>query len=116
MPLAMARRALDDRIVRRDSRLLARLRDTVDVRSQGDHRLSAPPARHPRGGDTGDPALEREPVALEDGTQVLGGLDLLHSELAEREDLVDHLLSERRMGVDGASKLCLTPVDPVESG
>src|SRR2546430_463413 len=61
-------------------------------------------------------APAREPVPLEDRTQVLGRLDLLHSELAEREDLVDHLLSEGRFGVDGPRDFRLESVEPLVRG
>src|ERR1051325_2430050 len=90
----------------------AGLRDAVDVRAEGDHGLPAPPARHPRRGDPGHAALEREAVALEHPGQVPRGLHLLHAELAEGVDLVDHLLRERRLRIDGAGEFRLEAVEP----
>src|ERR1043166_7836340 len=109
---AVAGRVGDDRVVRRHPRLLAGLRDAVDVGAEGDHGLAAPPARHPRGGEPGHAALEREAVALEHPGQVPRGLDLLHAELAEGVDLVDHLLRERRLRIDGAGEFRLEAVEP----
>src|SRR5205809_98239 len=74
------------------------------------------PARDPGGGNAGDAPLDDEPVSLEDPGEVRRGLDLLHAELGVREDLVDHLLSELRPGVDGACELRLEPVEPRARG
>ena len=42
VPFAVSGRAVDDRIVIADARLLRRLRNAVDVRADGDHRLADP--------------------------------------------------------------------------
>src|ERR1051326_2158689 len=86
--------------------------DAVDVGAEGDHGLAAPPARHPRRGDPGHAALEREAIALEHPGQVPRGLDLLHAELAAGVDLVAHLLRERRLRIDGAGEFRLEAVEP----
>src|SRR5947209_4367834 len=94
MTLAVAWRALDDRIVIRDTRLLRRLRNAVDVRADRDHRLATAPRRHPRRGDAGDAAFDLESVLFEDAREVFRRLDLLEAELAEAEHLIDDLLRE----------------------
>ena len=55
------------------------------------------PLRDQRGGNAGDAALDLEAVLLEDAGEVLRRLDLLHAELAEGEDLIDHLLDHLRL-------------------
>jgi len=84
--------ALDKRVEIGDAGLLRRLRDAVDVAAEGDDRRAGAPARHPGGGDAGDPFLDLEAVVAEDAGEVARGLDLLEAELAEAEDGVhDHL-------------------------
>ena len=56
---AVARRALDHRLVLRDARLLRRLRDAVDVGAQRDDRLARSPGRHPRRRNAGDASPAR---------------------------------------------------------
>ena len=90
--LAVAGGALDERVEVGDAGLLGGLRDAVDVAAERDHRRAGAPARHPGGGDAGDPFLDLEAVVAEDAGEVAGGLDLLEAELAEAEDGVhDHL-------------------------
>ena len=52
------------------------------------------------GRNPGDVALHLESVLLENAGEVLHGLELLESRLAEREDLVDHLLNQLCLAID----------------
>ena len=100
-PLAVAGGALDEWVEVGDAGLLGRLRDAVNVAAEGDHRRAGAPARHPGGGDAGDPLLDLETVVPEDAGEVAGGLDLLEPEFAEAEDGVhDHL---RQLGAFGGA-------------
>ena len=109
VPFAVPGRALDDRIVIRHARLLRRLRDVVDVRADRDHRLARSPRREPGGRDTGVAALDFEAVLFEDLGEIFRRLELLEAELAEAEDLVDHLLRHHahRLDVGGGFALQL---------
>ena len=69
--------------------------------------LPDPQLRDPRRRNAGDAALDREAVLLEDAGQVLRRLDLLEAELAEAEDLVDHLLRELLHALDVGGGLAL---------
>ena len=111
VPLAVAGRPFDQRVVTGDAGLLRRLRDAVDVGPERDDRLARSPRRHERRRDAGDPFLHREAVLLEDVDQVAVGLDLLEPELAVAEDLVDHLLRELRAALDVGDRLLLEGVE-----
>src|SRR6476646_1233914 len=100
MPLAVARRAGDDRIVIGDSRLLRRLRDVVDIGAKCDDRFARSPRRDPGRRNAGDAALDREAVLLQDARQVLRRFELLEAEFAEAEHLIDHLLCELVHGLE----------------
>ena len=108
----MARRAFDHRLVIRDARLLRRLRNAVDVGAQRDHRLARSPRRHERGRNAGDAFLHAEAVLLEDVDQVAVGLELLKSELAVAEDLVDHLLRHLLPRLHVGDRFLLERVEP----
>src|SRR5688572_28083708 len=108
----MAGRPGNERRVTRHRRLLRRLRDAVDVRADGNHRLAGTPRRHPRGWDTGHAFLDGEPVVAQDLHEVFRRLDLLKPELAEAEDLIDHLLRELRPAVDVGDGFALEPLEP----
>ena len=108
---AVTRRALDDRIVIRDARLLRRLRNAVDVGAERDHRLARSVGRHPRRRNARLPARHLEAELLELRGQVPRRLDFLHAELAEAEDGVDHLLRELRHLVDALDGFFLLAVE-----
>ena len=59
------------------------------------------------GGNAGDAARDLEAVLLEHAGEVLRRLLFLHPKLAEAEDLIDHLLGERRHAVDETDRLLL---------
>ena len=101
----------DQRVVIRDARLLRRLRNAVDVGPERDHRLARAPGRHERGRNAGDALFDGEAVLLQDVDQVAMRLLLLEAELAVAEDLIDHLLRERRHAVDVGRRLGLEPID-----
>src|SRR6185369_6314020 len=82
---AVAGRALDDRFVPGDARLLRGLRDAIDVRAEGNDRLARSPSRGPCRRDAGNALLDREAVLPEDRGQVLRRLEFLEAELAEAE-------------------------------
>ena len=109
--LAVSRPAFDQRVAIGDAGLLRRLRDAVDVGAERNHRLAGSPARHERGRDAGDPLFHREPVLLQEVDQIAVRLLLLEAELTVAEDLIDHLLRERRHAVDGACHLALQTID-----
>ena len=109
--LAVSRPAFDQRVAVGDAGLLRRLRDAVDVGAERNHRLAGSPARHERGRDAGDPLFDREPVLLQEVDQIAVRLLLLKAELTVAEDLIDHLLRERRHAVDGAGHLALQTID-----
>src|SRR5678815_4713023 len=92
VPFPVPRRSLDVRLLVADAGLVPRLRDAVDVGAERDHRLARSPFRDERSGNPRDASLNLEAVLLEQAGQVFGRLDLLHAELTEGEDLVDHLL------------------------
>ena len=94
MTLAVTGSSLDERLVIRYRRLLVGLRDTVDIAAEGDHRRAGAPAGKPCGGNAGNTALDLEAVGLENAGHIGRGLDLLLTQLREREDLVDHHLHE----------------------
>ena len=94
MPLAVPRRALDQRRVIRHARLLARPRNAVDVAAECDDRASRAPRRPPGGRDPRDAVLHLEAVLAQDAGDVARGLHLLEAELGEGEDLVHHHLHE----------------------
>ena len=73
----MPRRALDDRRVIRDARLLATPAECRRCPAERDHRLARSPGRHARGGDARDALLHREAVFLQDVDEVALRLDLL---------------------------------------
>src|SRR5262249_10250822 len=100
------------RVLVADARLLRGLRDAVDVRADRDHRLAAAPRRLPRGRNAADAALDAEAVLLEDGGDVLRGLELLEAELAVAEDLIDELLRELRARVDVGDRFFLHRLEP----
>jgi hypothetical protein len=110
-PSAVARRPFDQRVVVRDARLLGGLGNPVDVRPERQHRLPRSPGRHERGRNAGDPLFDGEAVLLQDVDQIAVRLLLLEAELTVAEDLIDHLLRERRHAVDGACHLGLQPID-----
>ena len=110
VPFAVGGRARDHPCATGDAGLLARLRDPVDVGAERDDRRAAAPFRDPRGGDTGDAAFDLEAVLLEDAREVLRRLDLLHPELAEGEDLIDHLLGHLGLGINGGGEVGLEAV------
>src|SRR5438132_660960 len=111
VPFAVAWRALDQRIVVRDARLLRRLRDAVDVGAERQDWLARPPACHPRGRNAGDPFLHGEAVLLQDPREVFRRFDLLEPELAEAEHLIDHLLRELARAVDLGSEILLVLIE-----
>src|SRR6185369_1398312 len=78
--------------------------------------LARAPLREPSGRNAGVAALDREAVLLEDAGQILRRLDFLESELAEAEDLVDHLLRECRQRVDEAHRFGLEARDALVVG
>ena len=95
VPLAVARRALDHRIVSRRRRASATPAECRRCPSRA--RAPACPIPSVAMNAVGMPAiafLHGEAVLLEDVDQVAVGLDFLEAELAEAEDLVDHLLRE----------------------
>src|SRR5262249_24539246 len=57
--------------------------------------------------------LDRESLFPEQRHEILRGLDLLKAELAEAEDLVDHLLSELGPMLDVGHHLLLEGGDPL---
>jgi hypothetical protein len=109
---AVPGRPLDEGCVIRDPRLLRGLRDAVDVGSERQHRLAATPGRHERRRDARDPFLHGEAVLAQDVDEVAVRLDLLEAQLAVAEDLIDHLLRERRHRVDAFARFALQPFDP----
>ena len=109
--LAVARRALDDRIVVRDAGLLRGLRNPVDVGPDRDDRLPAAPRRHPRRRNAGDAAFDLESVLLEDAREIFRGFDLLKAQLAVAEHLVDDLLRELAHRVDVGDGIFLQRVE-----
>ena len=100
VPFAVAGRALNERVLVADARLVAGLRDAVDVGAERDHRFAGAPSGDECGRNSGDAALDLEAVLLEDAGEVFRRLDFLHPELAVREDLIDHLLDHLRSRVD----------------
>src|SRR3546814_5360684 len=97
MPLAVARRAVDHRLMPRDAGRLTRLRDAIDVAAQCDHRAAGAvrPSRDPARRQARDVALDREPVLFQQGGQIAFGLMLLEPDLGIAEQLiVDDLRSE----------------------
>jgi hypothetical protein len=51
-------------------------------------------------------------VVAKEIDEIPRGLDLLKAQLAETEDLIDHLLSERRQAIDFDDCLTLEPFEP----
>src|SRR5678815_2271158 len=92
MPFAVSRRALDDRIVIRDARLLRCPRDAVDIRDECDHRFARTVGRRPRGRNARNTLLDLETVLREDVSYVARSLEFLESEFRITKNLVDHLL------------------------
>ena len=108
VPLAVAGRAFDDRLVIGDAGLLRRLRDASRCRSRArSPACPIPSARSTRSEcrrrrrSTVKPFCSRMPVRYFDG------LELLEAELAEAEHLIDHLLRELRARIDVAHRLGL---------
>src|SRR5262249_44146335 len=66
----------------------------VDISDESNHRLSSAVAGNPGGGNPGYTSLHHETALLQDVGDVLGCFVLLKAELAETEDLVDHLLRQ----------------------
>ena len=71
----------------------------------------ASPARHPRGGNTGDAGVHRESFPPEERDQVARGLDFLEAELAVAEELVDHPLHQIGASIHVARRLRLERVE-----
>src|SRR6185369_2787016 len=94
MSLSMSRRTFNDWIVIRDSRLLRRTRNAVDVRHERDHRLPRSICRNPCRRNARYAALDLEPVLLQDVGDIARRLKFLKPELGIAEDLIHHLLSE----------------------
>ncbi len=109
--LAVARRALDQRIVIRHAGFLRRLRNPVDVRPERDHRLPGSPGRHERGRNAGDAFFDGKAVLLQDIDQVAMRFLLLEAQLTVAEDLIDHLLREHRHAVHCRRGFGLEPID-----
>jgi hypothetical protein len=112
VPLTVPGRADHDRIAVGDARLLRRLRDAVDIRSERDHRFARSPRCHPRRRDAGEVVLDGEPVLLEDVGEVLRRLVLLEAELAEAEDLIVHALDVFTHAVDFERDVALVLLNP----
>ena len=107
VPFAVARSALDHRIVLGHAGLLRGLRNVVDIGAERDHRLALAPGRHPRRRNAGDAALDPEAFFLEDAGEVLRRLEFLEPEFAEAEDAVHHHLRLFLHGVDLAVEIGL---------
>ena len=67
-------------------------------------------------GHAGDAAFDLEAVLLENAGQVLRRLELLEAELAEAEDLIDHLLRHHVHRVDVGGGLAFQIFDALRSG
>ena len=101
---AVSGRAFDHRLVPADAGLLRGLRDIVDIGAERDDGLSRAPAGHPRGGNSGNAALDLEAFLLQNAGEVLGGLEFLEAEFAEAEDAIHHDLRLLLHGVDLAGR------------
>ena len=86
----------NDRITIGDTGLLVRLWNPVDVGAQGDDRGPGAirPTRGPRGRHAGDAELDVEALVFEKPRQITLGLELLHPQFSEREQVIDDLLHE----------------------
>src|SRR5262245_35181791 len=107
MTFTVAGRFFDDRIVICDARFLRCSRNAIDIRDEGDHRLTTAPCRDPGRRHLSHTALNFESVLLEDAGQIPGGLILVKSEFAIAENLIDHLLSENLQLVDLPDRITL---------
>jgi hypothetical protein len=104
---AVAGRALDDRVVVGDAWFLRGLGYAVYVGDEGDNRFPRAVRGDPRRRHTGDAAVYLEAILFEDAGYVLRRLVFLESELAEAEDLIDHLLGKHPKAFDFGDCLAL---------
>jgi hypothetical protein len=123
--LAMAWRALDDRGRFHGSGLLRIVRVGIVFGVQRHHRLARAVGRTETRREARDAALDLETALLQQPAHQLGGLELLHAELAEVEDAVierrdrlgvaidefagQFLLGSRVLGIHSALPPCCPP-------
>ena len=95
----MPRCALDHRFAVNDARKLRRLRNTVHVRAERDHRVALTPGRPPGTGDAGDLVIDGKAVCFQHARQVALGFEFLEPKLGKRKQAVDDFLGELGMAV-----------------
>jgi hypothetical protein len=100
MALAMARRALDDRLPPGYARHLRGFRNAVDVRTERNDRLAVSPRRPPRRRYSGHASFDREAVFLEDSGEIPLRFEFLEAELGKGKKAVDDFLCQPGHSVD----------------
>src|SRR5262245_37202176 len=102
--LAMAGRTFDDEALLGHAGRLRVVRAAVVFGVDRDHRIARTVARAEAGRKTGDAALDLEARLLQEAGHQPGGLELLHAELAEIEDVVAKERNRARVAVDNVEQ------------